>query len=417
MDTQDCQSFLSDIAEQVDELIVGKTNKSLFKTHAVKVIKKAEKYNDYIHAEYNKAKKQNLLSYKEKPKGDYYWFSSLSLTTDQTTWFDYFENEIVVFWSKGKLNPDPLDYLFRMIWGCAGVKYRELELLDYQLVLLAIIHDAQNWQAGRERIYFNPHLEKKTFPDRICLAAWSCLADYHNTYDFRHIRQTIDTALFAVKANLANEQQETKNQLLSGKAEDKKEMEQDIKPVKELQAENVFKKTGDFWTVKFQGKTKHIADCAGLPYIKLLLNHQGETFTTTEFVSLSIGKPVTLASGDNQLDEEAKKDYKSRLADIEHRLQKAKNNNDIGTQEKLEEDKASIMAELEKAAGFGKHSKKLNPEFDKYRLSTGNAILRAIKQIEKHIPAFAEHLRDAIPNPHSGTSLSYRPSKPTEWAL
>lgn len=193
--------------------------------------------------------------------------------------------------------------------------------------------------------------------------------------------------------------------------------EQKTKPVKEPQAENVFKKPGDFWTVRFQGETKHISDCAGFPYIRLLLSQQGKTFTTAEFLSLYNDKPVTLASGDNQLDDEGKENYKKSLADIEYHLQEAKNNNDFGTQEKLEKEKADIMATLTKAAGFGKHGKKLNSEFDKYRLSTGNAIVRAIDKIEKHIPVLAEHLRDAIPNPHSGTSLSYRPSKQINWLL
>ena len=194
---------------------------------------------------------------------------------------------------------------------------------------------------------------------------------------------------------------------------------QKSKPAEEPseEAKNVFKKDEDFWQVRFQGETKHISDCAGFPYIRLLLSQQGKTFTTAEFLSLYNDKPVTLASGDNQLDDEGKENYKKSLADIECRLQEAKNNNDFGTQEKLEKEKADIMATLTKAAGFGKHGKKLNSEFDKYRLSAGNAIVRAIDKIEKHIPVLAEHLRDAIPNPHSGTSLSYRPSKQINWML
>ena len=183
------------------------------------------------------------------------------------------------------------------------------------------------------------------------------------------------------------------------------------------QAENVFKNTGDYWEVRFQGQTKHISNCAGFSYIRLLLREQGRAFTTTEFLSLHTGKPVTLAGGDKQLDEEGKRRYGDRLKDIEEQLQRAKNNNDVGEQENLEDEKAAIITEIEKATGFGKRSKELNPELGKQRISIGNAIGRGIDKIAVHVPKLAEHLRESISNPHSSTSLSYRPSEVIDWVL
>lgn len=185
----------------------------------------------------------------------------------------------------------------------------------------------------------------------------------------------------------------------------------------ELRNLNVFKKAGDVWMVRFQGRTKHIPDSVGLAYIRLLLSEQGRTFTTGEFLSLYNGNPVNLAGADKRLDEEAMKNYKNKLNDIENLLLGAKKNNDPAEQERLEDKKASIIAELARAVGFGKRSKKLNPEFDKYRLSIGNAIVRGIDKIAEHLPDLEKHLKKAISSPHSGISLSYRPSEPINWVL
>lgn len=181
--------------------------------------------------------------------------------------------------------------------------------------------------------------------------------------------------------------------------------------------ENIFHKEGNFWTVKFQGKIERITHCVGFSYVSFLISKQGRTFKTTEFLSLYHKKPITLASGDNQLDDEAKEHYKKALDDIEFQLEEAKKNKDSGKQQKLEEDKAFLIAELAKAAGYSNHKKKLNSEFDKHRLSIGKAIVRSIKKIDAYLPELAEHLRDSIPSPYSGTSLSYRPAKLIDWLL
>jgi len=97
-----------------------------------------------------------------------------------------------------------------MIWGAVGQPYEGLELLDYQFVLLAIIYDAQNWQAGRERIYFNP-LQVEDLSDRLCRAVWGHLEEKRNSYCLRDVPQTIEAAMLAVKASLDNEKAESLN--------------------------------------------------------------------------------------------------------------------------------------------------------------------------------------------------------------
>jgi len=194
--------YLENVSGQINKFIVGNpANKNQFCTHIRKVIQKAEEYGQYLRAEWQKAKQAGLTEVdKNKDKEKWFWWSAY--IDDYLQWSGnvYFPGNDCMkarFYIEGKPKPDPLRYLSSMIWGCAGKDYEGLELLDYQFVLLAIIHDAQNWQAGRERIYFNP-LEQETLSNRLCKAVCSHSAEHQNS----EYPNTIETALLAVKADL-----------------------------------------------------------------------------------------------------------------------------------------------------------------------------------------------------------------------
>jgi len=194
--------YLADVSGQINVLIIGnEKNRKIFCRHISKVIKAAEKYEQYLLDELQKAKKAGLTHYDEnKAKDKWTWW--VDRTYDgidgRTVYFANHKIFDAQFYIRGEPKPDPLDYLYSMLWGSVGEVYEGLERLDYQFVLLAIIHDAQNWQAGREQIYFNT-LETKTLPDRLCRAVCLYLQSYDNQYSFKDVQGTIDSALRAVE--------------------------------------------------------------------------------------------------------------------------------------------------------------------------------------------------------------------------
>jgi len=204
-------NFLAEIADKIGEALINNPQlKTSMIKHAEKVIQKAEEYGQYLRTEWQKAKEAGLTQHDEnKDEEEWSWWTAYSKdwSSGECVYFADDESLCVQFYIKGKPKPDPLSYLHSMIWGSVGEDYVGLELLDYQFVLLAIIHDAQNWQAGRKRIYFNP-LKKKTLSDRLCRAVWHHLESKIDSYNFRDVKNTIKTALQTIKANL---KQETKN--------------------------------------------------------------------------------------------------------------------------------------------------------------------------------------------------------------
>lgn len=258
------QQYLVGIWNQINVIVVGRpAKKDKFCKHIQKVIRKAEKYRKYLQDERQKSKDAFL-----------YWDSLLNqhdleeyvyINGDESPFFEYSlkhelqpflysvydmdrewghnvyfpDNECLdTFYMKYPPKPGPLDYLLSMILGIYEQeyeKYEGLELLDYQFTLLAIIHDAQSRQTGGERIYFkyNP-LKRENLKERLCHAVWDRLTEYDNSYYFRGVQQTIQTAMLAVRAELDREsesaQTEAKNAEPDGKIKNVEHLEQPKKP-------------------------------------------------------------------------------------------------------------------------------------------------------------------------------------------
>jgi hypothetical protein len=210
-DRGESRNFLAEIADEIgEELINNPQLKASMIGHIKKVIQEAEKYGQYLRDEWKRAKETGLTQYDEsKDENKWYWWTAYVKDgmPEQCVYFDNDECMNVQFYMEGKPKPDPLSYLYSMIYSCIGEDYGELELLDYQIVLLSIIHDAQSWQAGRTRIYFNV-LKKKTLSDRLCQAVWHKLESRQHKYYFSEVKQTITTALQTIKISV---EKETKN--------------------------------------------------------------------------------------------------------------------------------------------------------------------------------------------------------------
>lgn len=198
----DFADFIEWTASQIDELVVGKQQaRDVFVKHIDKVMAEAEKYRKYLQAEYHKAKKAKRTLHADQPKSDgWYWYTAWSKGT--TYYFDGEGTERwATFWMRGKPKLDPLDYLKSMVLGCVGQMCKTLEIIDYQFTLLSIIHDAQRWAAGQERIYFNPNSDR-TLADSFCNDLCPRLFDEKRTYipTLRDVQVTIKTALEKVKS-------------------------------------------------------------------------------------------------------------------------------------------------------------------------------------------------------------------------
>ena len=115
----------------------------------------------------------------------------------------------------------------------------------------------------------------------------------------------------------------------------------------ELTQQRLFRKEGDFWSVRFDGKTIRLKDGKGPVYLSYLLSQPGHDFPAVELLKAVSGAAVVTArsSAGTAIDEKARAQYKARALEIQVELAEARKLNDSGRV-------AALQEELEKERGL-----------------------------------------------------------------
>jgi hypothetical protein len=200
-------------------------------------------------------------------------------------------------------------------------------------------------------------------------------------------------------------------------------------------AGNVFQKTGQFWTISYEGHTFRLKDSKGLQYLHFLLVHPGEEFhvqrllaevegnfsssgdgaTMNERQFLDDGLNVSsLGDAGRLLDDQAVKAYKQRLEDLAAELEEAKKFNDFERAEHLEEEIEALTKELSAAYGLDGRARKLADPGEKARKTISKAIGRALEHIKENDESLRHHLQNTL---SLGLFPAYKPHPPVNWII
>ena len=181
---------------------------AVFKKHIDRIITAAERYGEWLRAEYKKAEKRGLTDLRKQLHGKGYRTFICSGWDWRDVFFETAGGQRYL-WIKGEPRPNPLDYLRSMVWGRISKPPRGISLLDYQYFLVACIYDSQ-CRPEQRRIYFSPEPEDsvlwdKQLKDRICRRVWLVLVKgQRETLTQIDITrdQMIEPALRAIEAEL-----------------------------------------------------------------------------------------------------------------------------------------------------------------------------------------------------------------------
>lgn len=210
----------------------------------------------------------------------------------------------------------------------------------------------------------------------------------------------------------------------------------DIRPVMpkaETDTAAVFRCEGDFWTISFNGRQSRVKNNTGIEQIARMLREPGRSFDVRELAdqSRSVARngsppPQALARdfsiacdlGDAEpvLDNQARNEYKARLAELREELDSAERDHDIGRTQALRAEIEAIVHELSAAYGLGGRSRKESSHLERARSSVTKNIKKGIANIGETLPALARHLSSTI---KTGYLCSYTPDpdRPVRWSL
>jgi hypothetical protein len=177
---------------------------------------------------------------------------------------------------------------------------------------------------------------------------------------------------------------------------------------------NLWRRSGEVWTLRYAGKTVEMRDRKGLGYIARLIAAKGRLLPAAALVTTDGRRPEGLYVGEVVLDDQAIREYRARYEEIRKELEQARRHQDLGVIEKLQLEMASLQQQLQAASGLGKRKRRLGDQADRVRKSVQMAITRALQAIAKEHPALARHLKRSLT---TGRDLSYRPEPDLDWSL
>lgn len=177
---------------------------------------------------------------------------------------------------------------------------------------------------------------------------------------------------------------------------------------------NTFRLAGDQRLIRFEGKQIALSESVGLWYLSQFLTQPDKVLNP---VDLEAARTGIVARSSNSstgaiLDEQARREYSRRLADLDEEIAQAQANNDLGTLEQLQTEKHEIANEVSRATGLQGKSR-VSTDESKARKNVRQAMSRDINRIAKSHPTLAEHLTLAF----KGDWMSYRPSEETFWEI
>lgn len=187
---------------------------------------------------------------------------------------------------------------------------------------------------------------------------------------------------------------------------------------------NLFRKEGDYWTIRYAGVNAQLKDTKGLVYLGHLLRHPGREYPAAHLVALISGDASALSAGPAQsdltvrrdlsavpeliIDAQAKAAYRTRLAELREEIDSAEGLNDIGRTARARVEMEHLVAHLRGSVGFGGQTRTVTSALDRARSAVTKRIRSEVRRVGDFNPALARHLAATIT---TGYLCSYQPAR------
>jgi hypothetical protein len=176
---------------------------------------------------------------------------------------------------------------------------------------------------------------------------------------------------------------------------------------------NLFRREGEYWTVRYEGSVARLRDAKGLRYLAQLLRNPAREYHAIdlETADSQTARPapsrVRAAAGRRELlDAQAKAAYQARLGELAAELDEADRCNDPGRAAKANAERDFLVGELARAVGLGGRDRRAASHAERARLNVTRAIRAAMANLARANPPLGLHLTATI---RTGRYCSYTP--------
>jgi tetratricopeptide (TPR) repeat protein len=189
----------------------------------------------------------------------------------------------------------------------------------------------------------------------------------------------------------------------------------------------MFRREGEYWTVRFDGDAFRMRDAKGLRYLARLFQRPGQEIHALDLVTAGGTTPPSTshladfsgavkADAGAMLDDDAKAAYRHRVDELRSELAQAEEWNDPERASAARAELDFLKAELASAVGLGGRDRRAASATERARISVTRAIRSALDRTRAQSSLLGRHLDATI---RTGAYCSYTPDPrvPIQWEL
>jgi tetratricopeptide (TPR) repeat protein len=184
-------------------------------------------------------------------------------------------------------------------------------------------------------------------------------------------------------------------------------------------AANLFRRDGEFWTLRFAGRQTQLRDSKGMRDLATLLAGPGRAVAALDLAAagpraVSSGEPAGHRESDvgEVLDAAARQSYRQRIRDLEEQVEHAGALGDPHRAAQAAAERDAVLSALAGAYGLGGRVRRMGSPAERARTAVTARIREALRRIERADPELGAHLRRSV---RTGTLCSYTPERVTTW--
>jgi DNA-binding response OmpR family regulator len=186
--------------------------------------------------------------------------------------------------------------------------------------------------------------------------------------------------------------------------------------------EGRFQREGEYWTVEYEQSVLRLRDGKGVRILARLLADPGRPFPALDLERLglpadwSIAHAVASSDAGELLDEDARRAYRARVAELGDRIEAAETEGKSDEAGLLREEMDFIVRELSRAFGLGGRSRRAVSIAERSRLNVLRAVRSAVRRISRVDAVLGAHFMATV---HTGTVCVYTPDPrvPIVWRV
>jgi tetratricopeptide (TPR) repeat protein len=162
---------------------------------------------------------------------------------------------------------------------------------------------------------------------------------------------------------------------------------------------------GDLWRVEVGARSVRVRHSRGMELLARLVERPGEELHVLALASDAGGALVEGEAGE-LLDAKARREYRTRLDELEAELAEAEEAHDLGRQARLQREREALEGELARAVGLGGRGRPAASATERARVNVQRRLKDAVARVAEADRELGAWLAGAL---HTGTYCCFRP--------